>query len=367
MKILTVIGARPQFIKGAVVSRAILKHNGNGNPKISEIIVNTGQHYDKNMSDVFFDELNIPIPNYNLGIGSGNHGQQTGEMLKKIEEVIISEKPDAVMVYGDTNSTLAGALAASKLLIPVIHIEAGLRSYNMAMPEEQNRVLADHISTFLFCPTQTAINNLAEEGIIHGKRNTKVYNSGDVMYDAVIFNSEIAEKKSKIMQELNCKEKEYILATIHRAENTNEKENLIELFSGLSEVGERVILPLHPRTRKYINEYNIAVSKKITLIDPIGYLDMLVLEKNAKIIATDSGGVQKEAFFFKVPCLTLRNETEWIETVEAGWNCLVGASAKKIIEAVKDIKHNKQTMKNIDAFGDGYAGEKIVELITKNF
>ncbi|MGE5329799.1 MAG: non-hydrolyzing UDP-N-acetylglucosamine 2-epimerase [Deltaproteobacteria bacterium] len=365
MKILTVIGARPQFVKAAVVSRAIIKYNASSNTKITEIIVDTGQHYDINMAKIFFEQLSIPKPNYSLGVGSGNHGEQTGEILKKVEQVIFSEKPDVVMVYGDTNSTLAGALAASKLLIPVIHVEAGLRSFNMAMPEEQNRILTDHISTMLFCPTETAVKNLKDEGIKENFRGKKVANTGDVMYDAVLYNSDIASKKSNILDILECKEKKYILSTIHRAENTNEKQVLIALLSGLAKTGEKIILPVHPRTKKFIKQYNIDICKNINIIDPVGYLDMLLLEKNAKIIATDSGGVQKEAFFFKIPCITLRNETEWIETVESGWNQLVGSSPEKIVEAVSFINDKKQQINDSKAFGDGHAGEKIIDFIIK--
>jgi len=350
MKILTVIGARPQFIKAAPVSREIRKH-------FKEIIVHTGQHYDENMSNIFFEELNIPKPDYNLNVGSGNHGEQTGNMLIKIEEVILKEKPDAVLVYGDTNSTLAGALAASKLLIPVIHVEAGLRSFNKAMPEEQNRVLTDHISDLLFCPTETAVKNLKREGVEKG-----VYNVGDVMFDSILYNIEIAKKKSNILERLGLKEKEYILVTIHRAENTNYKEKLTNIFNALKDSNEKIVLPLHPRTRKFINDYGIEVGQNIEIIDPVGYLDMIMLELTAKKILTDSGGVQKESYFLDVPCITMREETEWIETVEDGWNVLVGSDYEAILNAIRFFMPKGEKH---DYFGNGHSSERIVEIVNR--
>ncbi|KRQ87431.1 UDP-2,3-diacetamido-2,3-dideoxy-D-glucuronate 2-epimerase [Caloramator mitchellensis] len=348
MKILTVIGARPQFIKAAPVSREIRKQH-------KEIIVHTGQHYDENMSSIFFDELDIPKPDYNLNVGSGNHGNQTGNMLIKIEEVILNEKPDAVLVYGDTNSTLAGALAASKLLIPVIHVEAGLRSFNKAMPEEQNRVLTDHISDLLFCPTETAVKNLKNEGIEKG-----VYNVGDVMFDSILYNIEIAKEKSNILDRLNLASKEFILVTIHRAENTNYKDKLTNIFNALKDSGEKVILPLHPRTKKFLADYGIDVGENIEIIEPVGYLDMIMLESAAKKIVTDSGGVQKEAYFLDVPCVTMRRETEWVETVKDGWNILVDSDYEKILDAINNFEPKT---KKSNYFGDGKASEHIAELL----
>jgi UDP-GlcNAc3NAcA epimerase len=351
MKIITILGARPQFIKAAAVSKKLRE-------KHEELIVHTGQHYDENMSKVFFDELEIPKPDYNLNIGSGNHGYQTGNMLIKIEEIYEKEKPDCVLVYGDTNSTLAGALAASKLLIPVAHVEAGLRSFNKAMPEEQNRILTDHISKYLFTPTQTAVNNLKNEGIVNG-----VYNTGDVMYDAILHFSEIAEKKSNILNSLGLNSGEYILVTIHRAENTNNIDRLKNIIEALNESGEKIVLPLHPRTKKFIESYNLSFSENIKVIEPIGYLDMVMLEKSSSKIVTDSGGVQKEAFFMAKPCITMRDETEWVETVENGWNVIVGANKEKIIDAINSF--NPQSERE-NHFGDGNASSKIVEILSNN-
>lgn len=348
MKIITIIGARPQFIKAGCFSR-VCKN------KLEEIIVHTGQHYDKNMSEIFFEELEIPKPKYNLEVGSGNHGKQTGTMMIELEKIIEKEKPNAILVYGDTNSTLAGALVGSKLLIPVYHIEAGLRSFNKNMPEEQNRILTDHLSKVLFCPTETAIKNLKNEGILKN-----VYNTGDIMYDAVLYNSILAEKKSEILNTLDLQPKEYILSTIHRAENTNSIERLTQIISGLNECEEDVILPLHPRTVEYLKKYNLKLNKNIKVINPVGYLDMLLLEKNAKKIVTDSGGVQKEAYFLNVPCITMRDETEWVETVEYGWNILVGADKIKIKEAIKKIEIEK---KKPECFGDGKTSEHILKII----
>lgn len=348
MKILTVIGARPQFIKAAAVSNILRK-------SFSEIIVHTGQHYDPNMSDVFFDELNIPKPNYHLEIGSGNHGAQTGAMLIEIEKVLLIEKPDFVLVYGDTNSTLAGALAASKLLIPVIHVEAGLRSFNKAMPEEQNRIATDHLADILFVPTQTAVNNLKNEGITNG-----VVNIGDVMYDAILHFTPIANEKSKVLKNLNIAPNSYSLCTIHRAENTNDINRLKNICEALNECEHKIILPLHPRTLKYLGEYGIKLDKKITVIDPVGYLDMLQLEKNALKIITDSGGVQKEAYFMKKPCITMRDQTEWVETVESGWNVIVGADKNKIKDAINNFSP-KTEPKNL--FGNGNASQLMTDFL----
>lgn len=348
MKILTVIGARPQFIKAAPVSRALRNSN-------EEIIIHTGQHYDENMSKIFFDELSIPRPDYNLNIGSGNHGYQTGMMLLKIEEILLNENPDALLVYGDTNSTLAGALAASKQLVPVIHIEAGLRSFNMAMPEEQNRILTDHISRVLFCPTQTAVNNLNREGIFKG-----IYNIGDVMLDATLYFKDAADKTSNILSYIGYEDKAFALATIHRAENTNSKERLSNIIEALSISGMDIILPLHPRTKKYMEEYGIIPGKNVLIIEPVGYLDMIKLEANSSRIITDSGGVQKEAYFLKKPCITLRDETEWVETVENGWNILAGSNRDKIIEAINNFNPSHEQK---DVFGDGKASYHIAEVL----
>jgi len=350
LKIITVLGARPQFIKTCILSQLLrFKHN--------EIMIHTGQHYDYNMSNIFFNELQIPKPDYNLCIGSGNHGFQTGNMLIKLEDIYLKEKPDLIIVYGDTNSTLSGALCASKLLIPVAHIEAGLRSFNINMPEEQNRLLTDHISTLLFVPTNTAKSNLRSEGIVD-----HVYNVGDIMFDTLIKFKYIAEKKSQIIEKLNCSINNYIVATIHRAENTNDVNRLKGIIEALNECNENIVLPLHPRTKKCIKDNGILVSGKIKVIEPIGYLDMLQLETHCKKIVTDSGGIQKEAYLMKKPCVTLRDETEWIETIECGWNELVGTDKYKIIEAIVNIPFEKA---HPALFGDGNTSEKIVEIINK--
>ena len=351
MKIITVIGARPQFIKAAAVSNIIRK-------EFEEILVHTGQHYDENMSKVFFDELNIPKPDYNMGIGSGNHGQQTGTMLIELEKIYLKEKPDLVLVYGDTNSTLAGALAASKLLIPVAHVEAGLRSFNMNMPEEQNRILTDHISSILFPPTETAVVNLKNEGI-----KNSVHNVGDVMFDAVLDFKELAKKKSNIVNELNLIENKYILTTIHRAENTNDINRLRNIIQALNESNKTIVLPLHPRTKKYISEYKLEFASNVKVIDPVGYLDMIMLEMGSGKIVTDSGGVQKEAFFLSKPCITMRNETEWIETVDNGWNVLVGTDSDKICYNILNFAPKE---KKNNYFGDGNTAQKIVQILNAN-
>jgi UDP-N-acetylglucosamine 2-epimerase (non-hydrolysing) len=358
LKIVDVVGARPQFIKLAPILQAIVKHNQK-RPEcpIQEVLVHTGQHYDYEISQVFFDELGLKSPDYHLGVGSGTHGYQTGEMLKRIEEVLIKEKPDMVMVYGDTNTTLAGALAAAKLHIPVAHVEAGLRSFNREMPEEINRVLTDHISDFLFCPTQTAVENLRREGIEKG-----MYLVGDVMYDAVLLYLDLAEKKLEIMERLGLKPKSYALATVHRAENTDQPERLRAIFEGLERVAKEglpVILPLHPRTRKQLNALGIH-PKEVQVLDPVSYLDMLVLEKNARVILTDSGGVQKEAFFFRVPCVTLREETEWVETVETGWNTLVGCDPERMVQAALEAHPG---IESVWPYGDGQAAGRIMDLL----
>jgi UDP-GlcNAc3NAcA epimerase len=351
MKIITVIGARPQFVKASPLSQKIRE-------KDTEKIIHTGQHYDNNMSNVFFDELSIPKPDYNLNIGSGTHGYQTGKMLMDIEEILIKEKPDLVLVYGDTNSTLAGALAASKLLIPVAHVEAGLRSFNMTMPEEQNRILTDHISKYLFAPTETAIQNLSKEGIIEN-----VHNVGDIMYDAILDFSSLAKQKSNIISKLGLEGKEYILATIHRAENTNDPIKLKNIINAFNKSGKKVILPLHPRTKKYISEYKLEFASNVKVIDPVGYLDMIMLEMGSGKIVTDSGGVQKEAFFLSKPCITMRNETEWIETVDNGWNVLVGTDSDKICYNILNFAPKE---KKNNYFGDGNTAQKIVQILNAN-
>lgn len=355
---MTILGARPQFIKAAVLSRAILANDAG----ISESIIHTGQHFDENMSEVFFDELDIPRPDYNLGVRESGHGRMTGRMLAAIEDVLQEEKPQCVVVYGDTNSTLAGALAAAKLHIPVAHIEAGLRSFNKRMPEEVNRVLSDHVSRLLFCPTENAVNNLKNEGLTEG-----VCLVGDVMYDAALYYAELSEKKSSVLQKFELSPKKYILATIHRAENTDDPENLRTIFSSLTEIGRQmpVVVPLHPRTRKCLEQQGLyeQISQTLMLTGPLGYLDMVMLEKNARLIVTDSGGVQKEAFFHETPCVTIREETEWVELVQSGWNTLcpphtAGRIQEVILTAIQTNIKSRQKL-----FGDGYSGEKIVETL----
>ena len=351
MKIATIIGARPQFIKMAPVSRELRKC-------CEEVIIHTGQHYDYEMNDIFFKELNIPEPDYNLGVGSGTHGYQTGEMLKGIEKILLYEKPDVVLVYGDTNSTLAGALASVKLHIPVAHVEAGVRSYDRKMPEEINRVLTDHASNILFAPTENAVKNLEKEGIKKG-----VYLVGDAMVDSLLYNIKIAQKKSGILEKFNLRKKGYVLVTVHRPENTDNKENLKSIVDALVESEEKIIFPAHLRTLKALKQHNLYSylenAENVILTKPIGYLDMLVLEKNAKKILTDSGGVQKEAYILKVPCITMRSTTEWIETIEDGWNILVGSDKNKIVDAIKNFNPKGNT--HLKQFGDGKASEKIRE------
>ena len=357
-KIMTIIGARPQFIKAAMISKAL-------DDNIEEIIVHTGQHYDKNMSDIFFEQLKIPKPKYNLGIGSGSHGAQTGEMLIKIEEVLLKEKPDYAMVYGDTNSTLAGALAASKLLIPVIHIEAGLRSYNKAMPEEQNRVLTDHISKLLICPTQTSVDNLKKEGITEN-----VYLTGDVMCDSVIHYSNLAEKKinlSNICLVPLYEKKEitqWYLATIHRQENTMDDKNLSNILDVFEKLDKMVIFPVHPRIKKIIDNLNkVNKYKNIYLVEPVDYLTMLYLTKNACKVITDSGGLQKECYILDTPCITIRDQTEWIETLKNGYNILSKPEKNELYEKIVNAKiDNKE---KINYYGNGHASSQINNIISK--
>ncbi len=353
-KILTIVGARPQFIKAAAVSRAFRESK-----KFQELIVHTGQHFDSNMSDIFFDELDIQKPHYNLGVGGGGHGQNTGRMLESIETVIVEEDPDWVLVYGDTDSTLAGALAASKLHVPVVHIEAGLRSFNMNMPEEINRKITDHISDLLLTANENSITLLSKEGI----SGSHVVNIGDVMYDAAIIFGEKAEIESQILDNLGLEPKTYILATVHRKENTDKEERLRNIIDGFATALHPVILPLHPRTRNMLNTFGISIPANIKVIDPLGYLDMVMLEKNAELIVTDSGGVQKEAYFYGVPCLTLRDETEWTELVELGWNKLVSPSND--IKEFLSIKHHPGKT-HPDIYGDGNAGAAIIQQLEKH-
>ncbi|MBZ5681550.1 MAG: UDP-N-acetylglucosamine 2-epimerase (non-hydrolyzing) [Acidobacteriia bacterium] len=353
MKIVTVIGARPQFVKAAVVSRALARAG------IDDVLVHTGQHYDPNMSDVFFAELGIAKPAYNLGVGSGLHGAQTARMLEGIERILVAENPDWAVVYGDTNSTLAGALAAAKLHIPVAHVEAGLRSWNRQMPEELNRILTDHSATLLFAPTAAAVSNLCAEGI----NGTRVRLVGDVMYDAVLLFSELTEATSDVLQRLGLSSGGYVLATIHRAENTDSPARLQAILSGLLKVAHRlpVVLPLHPRTR-HVVEQNHELNEsgaELFLIDPVGYLDMLMLEKHARVIATDSGGVQKEAFFHRVPCVTLRDETEWVEIVELGCNRLAPPHSADAVAAAIEAALDLCIDTTESPYGDGHSAEYI--------
>ncbi|MFB3883675.1 MAG: non-hydrolyzing UDP-N-acetylglucosamine 2-epimerase [Thermodesulfobacteriota bacterium] len=379
MKIVTIVGARPQFIKAGTVSRAILSFNRSRpkeGEKIREIFVHTGQHYDYLMDRVFFEELKLPDPNYNLEVGSGSHAKQTGLMLERIEAVLQKEKPEICVVHGDTNSTLAGALAAAKLNIPVAHVEAGLRSYRRSMPEEINRLLTDHLSTILFCPTAQAVKNLSKEGIRSGKTKT-VKKVGDVMYDSILYYSEIAENRSTILEDLGFSNlqsaiynPQYYLATLHRAENTDDPKKLKSILTALIEIGKNipVILPLHPRTRKMMETFRLPKrSKEIHLIEPLPYLDMLKLERNAKAILTDSGGVQKEAYWFRVPCFTLRDETEWVETVQSGWNVLVGSRKEKIVKEVRCGWSRGIRPGRTGRFGDGRASKRIAQILFDYF
>ncbi len=355
MKILTIIGARPQFIKAASISRKIQEYND-----IKEVILHTGQHYDKNMSKLFFDELGIKKPKYNLNIISDRHGEQTGKMLIGIEEVITDESPDWVLVYGDTNSTLAGALSASKIHVPIAHVEAGLRSFNKKMPEEINRVITDHVSEALFTPTKIATNNLIAEGIA----NHRIIEVGDVMYDVTLLFSDIAQNQSKIFKKIN-RGKDYILCTIHRAENTDNPTRLLKIFDQLEIVSSKypVVIPLHPRTKNKLKSIKFDFScSNIQFIEPVGYLDMLNLEKNSLLIITDSGGIQKEAYFHQIPCITLRQETEWQELVEAGYNKLALNDNTPLID-ILDQMIQLNFKNDIKFYGDGNSAEKIINNI----
>ena len=383
IKIVTIIGARPQIIKAAALSRAI---KNNFSSQITEIIVHTGQHYDDNMSQVFFDELEIPLPNYNLNVGSGNHGKQTATMISAIEDVLLIEKPNAIVLYGDTNSTLAGAMAASKIHIPVIHIEAGLRSFNKSMPEEINRIMCDHVSTLLFSPTKTGFNNLIQEGFLSQNNapysidNPKIYHCGDVMYDNSLFFSKISDVKTSIINDLKLKNNGFILATIHRNNNTDEPIRLNALFKSLNDISInhqlQIVLPLHPRTSNLLDRNlskdlveAIRLNSNFKIISPVSFLEMLALEKNCCLVMTDSGGVQKEAFYFEKPCVILRPETEWIELLENGAALIADADENKIkfsfeqLIAKKDLSFPK-------LYGDGNAAvficsEIISQITTK--
>ncbi len=346
----TVVGARPQFVKAAVVSRALVAN------EIPETIIHTGQHYDANMSDVFFSELEIPEPDYNLGIGGGTHGSNTGRMIEAIETLLIENRPDIVLVYGDTDSTLAATLAAVKLHIPVAHVEAGLRSFNRRMPEEVNRVLTDHAADVLFAPTKTAVDHLINEGVPAGR----IDQVGDVMYDAALFYGDMARQRSAILDQLSLTPKAYVLGTIHRAENTDDADRLRAIIEGFALSGRSVVLPLHPRTRSRLASFALSLPDNVLDIDPVGYLDMVMLEKNASLIVTDSGGVQKEAFFHGIPCVTVRDETEWVELVETGWNRLAPPRSARDVASV--INRSKPLSQETDSFyGDGHAGEHIVD------
>jgi UDP-GlcNAc3NAcA epimerase len=349
LKIVTIVGARPQFIKAAAVSREL-------RPRHREVLVHTGQHYDFSMSGVFFDGLELPAPDVNLGVGSGSHGAQTGSMLAGIEGVLLAERPDWVLVYGDTNSTLAGALAASKLHLPVAHVEAGLRSFNRSMPEEVNRVVADHLSDRLLCPSQTAVDNLAREGI---SRN--VHLVGDVMLDVLHWaRHRAAPQGPAILKRLGLEERRYVLATVHRSENTDQAPRLSGIMDALNAIPEPVLFPVHPRARKALAAAGLAAKPNVRLIEPLGYFEMLVVASSARLILTDSGGVQKEAYWLGVPCVTLREETEWIETVAAGWNVLVGSNPEKILHAVRSVA---PPACRPPLYGDGQVAARCVDLL----
>ncbi|HXZ94901.1 MAG TPA: UDP-N-acetylglucosamine 2-epimerase (non-hydrolyzing) [Dehalococcoidia bacterium] len=355
MKILTIVGARPQFIKAVLESKELRK-------KHKEVLVHTGQHYDYELSKVFFDELSIPEPDYNLGIGSDSHAVQTGKMMIAIERVLLKEKPDWVLVYGDTNSTLAGALAAVKIHIPVAHVEAGPRMFDKDIPEEINRVLTDHVSSLLFAPTQTAVDNLKKEGLTEG-----VHLTGDIMLDSFLYFSKVAERKSKILYHIGLKRRGYLLATVHRAGNTDDEKKIRSIVDAFVSVDDRIVFPVHPRTEKYLKKYGLYDTLKnapnLKLIEPVGYLDSITLTSNALKVLTDSGGLQKEAYFANVPCITLDDTTAWVETVQDGWNVLVASNRKKIIEVIKRFEPRGKQRK---VFGNGKAAERIVGIINRN-
>jgi UDP-GlcNAc3NAcA epimerase len=362
MKIASIVGARPQFIKAAAVSRVL---RSTASQRAREVLVHTGQHFDRNMSKVFFDELEIPEPEHHLDISGGNHGEMTGRMLERVERVLLDEKPDWVLIYGDTNSTLAGALAAVKLHIPVAHVEAGLRSFNRRMPEEINRIVADRVSTLLFCPTETAVSHLRNEGITAG-----VEQCGDVMFDVSLFYRDLARQRSRIVSTMGLTERRFVLATCHRAENTDDRERLHGILTALDQIALQlpVVLPIHPRTRNKIGEFGFtALLNGLHVTEPQSFLDMMALEQSAAAILTDSGGVQKEAFFFRVPCITLRDETEWVETVAAGGNVLVGADASRIVAAVKRALAGSVLEHRAEPYGDGNAANRIVARLLESY
>ncbi|UHG94164.1 UDP-N-acetylglucosamine 2-epimerase (non-hydrolyzing) (plasmid) [Spirosoma oryzicola] len=376
MKLITIIGARPQIIKASALSRAIRTRFAH---QITEVLVHTGQHYDENMSGVFFDELAIPQPTYNLGVGSGNHGEQTGRMIKGIEEIVVTERPDFIVLYGDTNSTLAGAIAASKVHVPIVHIEAGLRSYNKTMPEEINRVLTDHVSTYLFSPTQTGVNNLIREGFRTDNQppytidNPGVFNVGDIMYDNTLYFADLAKQKTYILERLGVQPETYVLVTIHRNANTDDASRLNSIFEALLILVEKyrinLVMPLHPRTLKQMSallsselHQSIINHPAIQLCPPVSYLEMIVLEQHAKLIITDSGGVQKEAYFFKKPCIILRAETEWVEIVDQGAAVLCDADPTQIIEAFQSFEGPTSITFN-PIYGEGDAAAQLLNLL----
>lgn len=351
MKIVSIVGARPQFIKAAAVSRVLRKRH-------LEILVHTGQHYDYQMSGIFFDGLELPPAEVNLGVGSGSHATQTGAMLKGVEDILVAERPDYLLIYGDTNSTLAGALAASKLSIPVVHVEAGLRSFNRRMPEEINRVLADHLSNLLLCPSNTAVQNLSTEGITKG-----VHLVGDVMLDVLNWATErISATPSMILEQLGLTRQRYVVATVHRSENTDDMQRLSQILSAFNSIDEPVVFPVHPRALRVIKEAGLLIKPHVRLIEPVGYVDMVALTRNSRLVLTDSGGLQKEAYWLGVPCLTMRDETEWVETVAIGWNMLVGPDSEKIIEAIHSFRPSGRRPA---LYGDGSAAQKCVDLLSE--
>lgn len=358
MKVLTVVGARPQFVKAAIVSRAVGERL-----EIDECIVHTGQHYDERMSQVFFDDLGIPAPEYNLRVGSGSHGRQTGQMLERIEAVLLKETPNAVLVYGDTNSTLAGALAAAKLHIPIVHVEAGLRSFNRRMPEEINRVLTDHVSKLLLCPTEQSVENLRREGIVKG-----VHLVGDVMYDSALFFVQAAESRIDPVADLGIVPKNYILMTCHRAENTDDPKRLAQIISAANTLAERlpIVFPVHPRTRRLLESLRLEVHENLRMLEPVSYFETLMLERHAALLLTDSGGMQKEAFIFGTPCVTMRGETEWRETVEVGANLLADADAAAIVSAArKQLIREELIPPAAPFYGEGQAADRVAQILSE--
>jgi UDP-GlcNAc3NAcA epimerase len=353
MQFLTIVGARPQFIKAAPLSAELRRRH-------KEFLIHTGQHYDDNMSEIFFRELKIPLPDRHLGVGSGLHGAQTAAMLERIERVLEEVKPDAVIIYGDTNSTVAGSLAAAKLNVPVAHVEAGLRSFDRRMPEEINRIVADHLSTWLFAPSPVSVRQLAAEGICHG-----VYDVGDIMADSVRLFGPVARERSEVLRRFGLRRGEYFAATVHRAGNTDDAGRLAGILKGLRGAARPVVLPLHPRTKAAVRRHGLGAAlddEKLIVTEPLGYLDMLQLQQNAAAILTDSGGIQKEAYYLGVPCITLRDETEWVETVETGWNRLAGTTADGIAAAIADLQRSPAMAQPL-LYGDGYAANRIVKAL----